>query len=220
MRGRGRKAAIVVLSMMLLAACSEEETVDIIHSMEATVQTENQMHSNLNELAVLEGKDIALYDAILDQGREENAELAELLRDATIHVKEREALLNAAKATMDAAEAESKLWKDQLALYKEKEPSGDMAQRADELWQDYEGRQDIFNKLYDKYESGLEKETELYALLEEKGSQLSITELKAKVAERNRVFKEVNAIKIEFNKETKKFNEKHQAFVAEIKSLL
>ncbi|GAK43372.1 hypothetical protein TCA2_5868 [Paenibacillus sp. TCA20] len=192
----------------------------MVHAIETTVQTENQMHSNLNQLALLEEEDMVLYEAILDQGREDNKELAELLGQARIHVKERNELLHASRTIMDAAKIESERWEEELSAYRNSKVSEEMSLRAEELWADYQERQHIFDQLYTQYESALQIETELYALLEEKGSLLSITELKAKVAERNLVFAEVNEMKNKFNEATKAFNDKHQAFVAEIKALL
>ncbi|WDH83537.1 MULTISPECIES: YkyA family protein [Paenibacillus] len=219
-RGSIRKFVVFFVSIIILTACSKEEAVNMVHAIETTVQTENQMHSNLNQLALLEEEDMVLYEAILDQGREDNKELAELLGQARIHVKERNELLHASRTIMDAAKIESERWEEELSAYRNSKVSEEMSLRAEELWADYQERQHIFDQLYTQYESALQIETELYALLEEKGSLLSITELKAKVAERNLVFAEVNEMKNKFNEATKAFNDKHQAFVAEIKALL
>lgn len=219
-RGRIRKFVVFFVGIIILTACSKEEAVNMVYAIETTVQTENQMHSNLNQLALLEEEDMVLYEAILDQGREDNKELAELLGQARIHVKERDELLHASRTIMDAAKIEGEHWEEELSAYRNSKVSEEMSLRAEELWADYQERQRIFDQLYTQYESALQIETELYALLEEKGSLLSITELKAKVAERNLVFTEVNEMKNKFNEATKAFNDKHQAFVAEIKALL
>lgn len=219
-RIRIRKLIVLLVSITVLTACSKEEAVNIVHAIETTVQTENQMHSDLNQLAALEEEDMVLYEAILEQGREDNEELTELLDNAQIHVKERADLLDASKSIMDAAKIQSERWEEELSVFRDSKVSEGMSLQAEELWADYQARQRIFDQLYTRYESALQTETELYALLEEKGSLLSITELKAKVAERNHVFVEVNEIKNEFNEATKTFNNKHQAFVAEIKALL
>ncbi|WDH99573.1 YkyA family protein [Paenibacillus urinalis] len=219
-RGRLRKLALFFMSIIMLTACSKGEATSMVHAIETTVQTENQMHSNLNQLAALEEEDMVLYEAILDQGREENKEQAELLDQAQIHVKERNELLHASKSIMDAAEIQSERWEEELSVFRNSKVSEGISHQAEELWADYQERQRIFDQLYTQYELALQIETELYALLEEKGSLLSITELKAKVAERNLIFAEVNEIKNEFNEATKAFNNKHQAVVAEIKALL
>ncbi|SFS81166.1 YkyA family protein [Paenibacillus sp. 453mf] len=219
-RSRIRKLIVLLVSITVLTACSKEEAVNIVHAIETTVQTENQMHSDLNQLAALEEEDMVLYEAILEQGREDSEELAELLDNAQIHVKERADLLDASKSIMDAAKIQSERWEEELSVFRGSKVSEGVSLQAEELWADYQARQRIFDQLYTRYESALQTETELYALLEEKGSLLSITELKAKVAERNLVFVEVNEIKNEFNEATKTFNNKHQAFVAEIKALL
>ncbi|MEK5060749.1 hypothetical protein BK126_09385 [Paenibacillus sp. FSL H7-0326] len=219
-RGRLRKLALFFVSIIMLTACSKEEAFNMVHAIETTVQTENQMHSNLNQLAALEEEDMVLYEAILDQGREENKELAVLLDQAQIHVKERDELLHASKSIMDAAEIQSERWEEELSVFRNSKVSEGISLQAEELWADYQERQRMFDQLYYQYELALQIETELYALLEEKGSFLSITELKAKVAERNLVFAEVNEIKNEFNEATKAFNDKHEAVVAEIKAML
>lgn len=219
-RSRIRKLIVLLVSITVLTACSKEEAVNIVHAIETTVQTENQMHSDLNQLAAFEEEDMVLYEAILEQGREDSEELAELLDNAQIHVKERADLLDASKSIMDAAKIQSERWEEELSVFRGSKVSEGVPLQAEELWADYQARQRIFEQLYTRYESALQTETELYTLLEEKGSLLSITELKAKVAERNLVFVEVNEIKIEFNEATKTFNNKNQAFVAEIKALL
>ncbi|WP_211746907.1 YkyA family protein [Paenibacillus sp. Marseille-Q4541] len=216
MWSKRKLGAVLIVCMVLLAACSKEDAVSTMNTMEDTVNTENQMQEHLKKLAALEGKDLELYELIMEQGKDANAKLDDLLTDALKHVDDRKEHLEAAKQIMDAAEEKSKFWRTSLDSYSKSAKEETLYQKADQLWKDYEARQKTFGEFYERYNESLIMDKELYVLLEEKDGEISLDKLKSKVSERNKAFANANKLKQQFNEETKAFNKDHESLAVEM----
>lgn len=220
MWSKGKLGTLLIMCMVLLAACSKEDALKTMNAMEETVNTENQMQEHLQQIADLESQDLELYDLIMEQGKDADAKLDDLLQDALKHVEDRKEHLEAAKQIMDAAKVKSESWRAALDVYNKDAKEQEMYQKADQLWNDYEARQATFGDFYEQYNKSLAKDKELYVLLEEQDAEVSLTKLKSKVSERNKAFAAANKLKERFNKETSAFNKEHESFVAEMQQHL
>ena len=220
MWSKGKLGTLLIVCMVLLAACSKEDAIKTLSTMEDTVNTENQMQEHLQQIADLEGQDLELYDLIMEQGKDADAKLDDLLEDALKHVDDRKTHLEAAKQIMDAAKVKSESWRSALDAYNKDAKEQEMYQKADQLWNDYEARQKTFAEFYEQYSNSLAKDKELYVLLEEKDEEISLTKLKSKVSERNKAFAKANKLKQQFNNETSVFNKEHESFVVEMQQHL
>lgn len=220
MWSKGKLGALLMVCMVLLAACSKEDALNTMKTMEDTVNTENQMQEHLQQIANLEGQDLELYDLIMEQGKDADAKLDDLLEDALKHVDDRKEHLESAKQIMDAAKVKSKSWRSALDIYNNDAKEQEMYQKADQLWNDYEARQATFGEFYEQYNKSLAKDKELYVLLEEQDEAISLSKLKSKVSERNKAFAKANKLKQQFNQETSVFNKEHESFVAEMQQHL
>ncbi|MBD7970188.1 YkyA family protein [Paenibacillus gallinarum] len=220
MWSKGKLGALLMVCMVLLAACSKEDALNTMNAMEDTVNTENQMQEYLQKIADLEGQDLELYDLIMEQGKDADAKLDDLLEDALKHVDDRKEHLESAKQIMDAAKAKSKSWRSALDVYNNDAKEQEMVQKADQLWNDYEARQATFGEFYEQYNLSLAKDKELYVLLEEQDEAITLSKLKSKVSERNKAFAKANKLKQQFNKETSVFNKEHESFVVEMQQHL
>lgn len=220
MWSKGKLGTLLIMCMVLLAACSKEDALKTMNAMEETVNTENQMQEHLQQIADLESQDLELYDLIMEQGKDADAKLDDLLQDALKHVEDRKEYLETAKQIMDAAKVKSESWRAALDVYNKDAKEQEMYQKADQLWNDYEARQATFGDFYEQYNKSLAKDKELYVLLEEKDEEVSLTKLKSKVSERNKAFAAANKLKERFNKETSAFNKEHESFVEEMQQHL
>ncbi|WP_160033929.1 YkyA family protein [Paenibacillus sp. An7] len=220
MWSKGKLGTLLIVCMVLLAACSKEDALNTMKTMEDTVNTENQMQEHLQQIANLEGQDLELYDLIMEQGKEADAKLDDLLEDALKHVDDRKEHLESAKQIMDAAQVKSESWRSALDVYNNDAKEQEMVQKADQLWNDYEARQATFGEFYEQYNMSLAKDKELYVLLEEQDEAISLSKLKSKVSERNKAFAAANKLKQKFNQETSVFNKEHESFVAEMQQHL
>ncbi|WIV19900.1 YkyA family protein [Paenibacillus polygoni] len=220
MWSKGKLGTLLIVCMVLLAACSKEDALNTMKTMEDTVNTENQMQEHLQQIANLEGQDLELYDLIMEQGKEADAKLDDLLEDALTHVDDRKEHLESAKQIMDEAKVKSESWRSALDVYHNDAKEQEMVQKADQLWNDYEARQATFGEFYEQYNKSLAKDKELYVLLEEQDEAISLSKLKSKVSERNKAFAKANKLKQKFNQETSVFNKEHESFVAEMQGHL
>lgn len=220
MWSKGKLGTLLIVCMVLLSACSKEDAIRTLNAMEDTVNTESQMQEHLEQIATLESQDLELYDLIMDQGKEADAKLDDLLEDALQHVEDRQEHLDAAKQIMDNAKEKSKNWRAALDNYNKDTKEAATIEKAEQLWTDYEARQNTFDKFYEQYNKSLAKDKELYVLLEGTEEEISLTKLKNKVTERNKAFASANKLKKQFNEETTNFNKEHESFSTEMQQNL
>lgn len=220
MWSKGKLGTLLIVCMVLLSACSKEDAIRTLNAMEDTVNTESQMQEHLEQIATLESQDLELYDLIMDQGKEADAKLDDLLEDALQHIEDRQEHLDAAKQIMDNAKEKSKNWRAALDNYNKDTKEAAMYEKAEQLWTDYEARQNTFDEFYEQYNKSLAMDKELYLLLEGTEEEISLTKLKNKVTERNKAFASANKLKKQFNEETTDFNKEHESFSTEMQQNL
>jgi len=202
-----QKGLALVAVCLFLASCSQREAVTgIYEGLEQVAAAERTFETEQEPLVLLEKKEKVLYETILSLGLHDTAKRQEL----------------AIKAEQSLEERERHLMRERSGLYKAKRTFAKVLPLFKEIEEDslkgcsalliraMQDRYGIYEQLYVKYERALQKDRELYDLLQSEA--ISFRQIQKQIEDINREYEQVLQLNRSFNNYTEQYNVKKEEF--------
>lgn len=202
-----QKRLALVAACLFLASCSQREAVTSIYEgLEQVAAAERAFETEQEPIMLLEKKEKVLYDTILSLGLHDTAERQEL----------------AIKAEESLEERECHLARERSGLYEAKKTFAKVLPLFDGLEEDrlkgcgalltraMQDRYGIYEQLYAQYERALQKDRELYDLLQ--SDAISFRQIQKQIEDINREYEQVLQLNQLFNSYTEQYNMKKEEF--------
>lgn len=202
-----QKGLTLVVACLLLACCSQREAVTSIYEgLERVASAERAFETEQEPLVLLEKKEKALYETILSLGLHDTAKRQELAIKAEESLEEREQHLMRERSGLYEAK---KTFAKVLPLFEEIEENS-LKGCAVPLTRTMQARYGVYEQLYAQYERALQKDRELYDLLQ--SDAISFRQIQKQIEEINREYEQVLQLNRLFNNYTEQYNVKKEKF--------
>lgn len=202
-----QKRLALAAACLLLASCSQREAVTSIYEgLEQVAAAEQTFETEQEPIVLLEKKEKVLYETILSLGLHDTAERQQLAIKAEESLEERERHLALERSGLYEAK---KTFSKVLPLFEELEEDrlkgcGALLTRA------MQDRYGIYEQLYAQYERALQKDHELYDLLQ--SDAISFRQIQKQIEDINREYERVLQLNQSFNNYTEQYNVKKEEF--------
>lgn len=198
---------VVILSAVVLAACSGESTQEEMYQhLEKSVELETTFVEQQQPISELEEKEQEIYQQISDLGIDQYEEISALADQAIESIVERKTLADNERESIDSAKEEF----DQVVPLIEKLESEELRMAAETMVNEMNARYDAFLELNEAYKTSLQYDETLYDLLkQEELEEAAFTEQVSAVNEQYQLVIEKNQL---FNEKTDAFNEAKRQF--------
>lgn len=204
---RFKTIIILIMSVLLLAACSGESIEETIYDhLEEAVRLESDFVEQQDPLSELEQEEQALYKEISDLSIEEFDQIVELSEKAIESIEQRREHVGVEIASIEASKKEF----DKIIPHVEELEDEDLKSIANDMIDAMNARNDAFVTLHSTYQESLDFDVELYELL--MLENLEEPEFTAQIEKVNAKYKEVLEANTAFNEATETFNEQKKLF--------
>lgn len=201
-------APIMAAAIFALAGCfggpaPEEE---LYQSLEKVVEHEEAFRKEQKPLVKLELDEKKTYDKIMKLGMKDFEEISALSKDALKMVDQREEHLKNENESIQKSKKEFK----SVSGHIEKIEDPKLKKEALSLKDMMSDRYESYDKLFKAYSEAIDKDRQLYKMLQDK--ELELKDLEEQIASINESYQKVMKENESFNEITEKFNEAKLSF--------
>lgn len=197
---------LAICSLVLIVACNTSTEEKIHEHLEEAVQIENNNNDEENSITELEQQEQEIYKEIIELTMDDFDKIKVLSEEATKNIDARQDLLLNENDSYEESENEFTKIKGLL----KKLDGTELKEKAEEMYDTMLERYKIYGELHASYNSALEKEKDLYVLLQDEEAEQ--TDLTDQLDALNGDYEVVIETNDRFNEETEKYNELKKEF--------
>lgn len=189
-----------LLLLFLLSACSENSIhKQIVTHLDEAFDAEEEFSEYQEQLLQLEERDLVLYDEIVQLDDAQVEDLEQLIAEALQVIEQRDAYLQAEKATIKQSKTYFIKCEPLIELINEEETSELLAKLYDTMLKRYESYEDV----YEAYGQSLDLTENLYEYLQANHSPMLLNET---IEDINASYETLFQANDQFNRLTKEYN--------------
>ncbi len=203
------RAVYMFLCLLVLSSCGVTAKERIYNELEKAASLEQTFEHEQQPLVKLEQKEKEIYYQIISLGMHETQKRKDLSLQAQSLLDEREKHLKKERSCLLASKEEFEKVKPLMNKLSEES----LRTKAHAVLDTMQKRYDIYDSLYAQYKGALQKDRELYKLLET--GILQLEQVEQKINEINDSYAEVLKLNQAFNEHTEQYNDVKEAFYKE-----
>ncbi|MEF3328674.1 YkyA family protein [Oceanobacillus sp. M60] len=207
MSKKGYLYAIIISSLLFIAACSSKSAEEQIHDhLEEAIQIEEGYETQQQEIEELEQQEQEIFSQIVELDMEQFDQIQELSQEAISIVEQKQEKLGEERESIEASQEEFEQVESLISDLEDE----NVQQEAESMYDIMIERYTTYYDLNDTYQTSVDQEKELYEMLQQE--ELEQDEVTGHLEALNENYERIIALNEEFNQLTADYNEAKRTF--------
>ncbi|WP_087973076.1 YkyA family protein [Oceanobacillus rekensis] len=201
MRVRNLFFIISSILLVVITGCSSQSTEEQIHNhLEEAVLLEEEFENQQSAITDLETQEQEIYSKIIDLGIDDFEQITELSNEALSIIDQRAEKIELEKESIESSQDEFINIEDLISNLEDTV----VKEKAEKMYDVMNNRYSVYSELNEAYMTSLEKERELYNMLQQENIEQE--ELTNQINSINESYEQVLNLNEQFNNHTVEYN--------------